>query len=136
MARGRERAAYALLLAVLIPAGIGTKLYTGPAADWVNASLGGVLYVVFWTLLVLLLRPRWPPLRAALGVLLVTCALEVLQLWHPAWLAPVRAGFIGHALLGNTFAWLDFPHYVAGAVLGWSLALGVRRLGKQAVADA
>jgi hypothetical protein len=111
-----------LLLAALIPLGVATKLYSGPGAAWVNDSLGGVLYVVFWILLVTLLRPRWPPAPVALGVLLVTCALEVLQLWHPAWLAPVRASFIGHALLGNTFAWLDFPHYVAGALLGYALA--------------
>jgi hypothetical protein len=32
------------------------------------------------------------------------------------------ATFIGHALLGNTFAWLDFPHDVAGALLGYGLA--------------
>lgn len=117
----RQRRAHLLLLAALIPLGVATKLYTGPGAGWINGSLGGVLYVVFWILLVTLLRPRWPPAPVALGVLLVTCALEVLQLWHPAWLAPVRASFIGHALLGNTFAWLDFPHYVAGALLGYAL---------------
>lgn len=112
---------------MLIPLGIGTKLYTGPAAEWINDSLGGVLYVVFWILLAMLMQPGWPPARVALAVLLVTCLLEVLQLWHPAWLAPFRATFIGHALIGNTFAWLDFPHYVAGALLGYGVVRLVRR---------
>jgi hypothetical protein len=122
----RRRGHHLLLLAGLVPLGVATKLYTGPGAGWINGSLGGVLYVVFWILLVTLLRPRWPAAWVALGVLLVTCALEVLQLLHPAWLAPVRAGFIGHALLGSSFSWLDFPHYVAGAPLGYALVRWVR----------
>jgi hypothetical protein len=56
-------------------------------------------------------------------VLLVTCLLELLLLWHPPWLQRLRGGFIGHALLGTTFAWLDFPHYLGG----WALSRWIGR---------
>jgi hypothetical protein len=60
------------------------------------------------------------------AVFAVTCALEVLQLWHPAPLEAVRGTFLGRTLLGTTFVWWDFPHYALGCALGaWS----GRRLG-------
>ncbi|MDP6778276.1 MAG: DUF2809 domain-containing protein, partial [Candidatus Latescibacteria bacterium] len=61
------------------------------------------------------------------NVLAVTCALEVLQLWHPPFLELVRRSFVGATLLGTSFDWVDFPHYVAGCAIGW---LWMRRLGR------
>lgn len=106
-------------LLILVPAGFYTKFYQGPAAGWVHDSLGGVFYVIFWCLLASLLRPRWKPHRIAAGVLAATCALEFLQLWHPPFLEFLRSYFLGAAILGTTFDWMDFPYYFAGAILGW-----------------
>lgn len=106
-------------LAVIVPLGFGTKFYTGPGAVWVSGSAGGLLYEIFWCLFVLLLAPRARPGGIALGVFLATCALEFLQLWRTPLLEPVRATFLGRALIGDTFAWSDFPWYVAGCALGW-----------------
>ena len=39
----------------------------------------------------------------------VTCVLDVLQLWHPMFLENVRATFLGNAILGTTFVLWDFP---------------------------
>ena len=52
-------------------------------------------------------------------LLVVTCALEVLQLWHPWFLEKVRSTFLGKALIGTTFVWWDFPHYFLGSLIGW-----------------
>jgi Protein of unknown function (DUF2809) len=104
-------------LTVIAPLGIATKFYRGPGEGWVGAHAGGVLYVVFWSLLILALRPRLSPWVVGGAVLTVTSALEVAQLWHPRPLEAVRATFVGHALLGSTFAWSDFPHYAAGLLL-------------------
>jgi hypothetical protein len=112
----------AAVLAVVTPLGFASKLYTGPGAAWVATKSGGLLYVVFWVFVVLGLCPRLSPGRVALGVLAATSALELLQLWHPAWLEPVRASFLGHALLGSTFAASDFPYYAAGALSAWAAA--------------
>lgn len=113
-----SRARLALAIAVVVPLGIATKFVD---VDWVRSYVGGVLYVIFFTFLVLFLRPAWRPWRVSLGVFLATCAVEVLQLWHPEWLEPIRATFVGHALLGNTFQWLDFPCYAVGAALALAL---------------
>lgn len=114
-----SRARLGLALAVVVPLGFATKLTD---AELVRGYLGGVLYVVFWILLVLFARPRLRPGSVAVVVFLATCALEAIQLWHPPWLEHIRATFLGHALLGSTFSWWDFPCYAAGAALGVGIA--------------
>ncbi|MDH3211909.1 MAG: DUF2809 domain-containing protein [Myxococcales bacterium] len=110
-----------LALAAVTPLGFATKLYRGPGATWVANYGGGVVYEIFWILLVLAIAPRWPASRVAIGVLLVTCGLEGLQLWHPPALDAVRSTGLGRALVGSTFSWWDFPHYAAGCALGVAL---------------
>jgi hypothetical protein len=106
-------------LLVVVPLGFYSKLYAGPAANWVNNSLSGVLYVIFWCLLIFLLVPNAKPGIIALAVLAVTCALEFAQLWHPPALEWARSSFMGQALLGTCFTWSDFPYYVFGCGIGW-----------------
>ena len=112
-------------LAAVTAAGFAAKLYRGPGESWANDSLAGLLYVVFWCLAAAICWPRAAPGRIALIVLAATCALEVLQLWHPPWLARARATFAGAALLGTTFVASDFVYYAIGAAVG---RLGIRRL--------
>lgn len=117
-------------LGLLVPLGLATKAYSGPGARWVVGNAGGVLYVAFW---IVLARAVWPPgvgFRAGIAapvVLLVTCALEVLQTVSTPWLDAARSHFVGRTLLGATFSWWDFPHYVAGAVLGAGLVVASER---------
>ena len=108
-----------LALVGLVPLGLYTKVYAGPAAAWVNNSLGGMFSVLFWCLLVFWLLPPSKPWRITLAVLAVTCLLEFLQRWHPPWLEWLRSFWIGQILLGTTFAWSDFPYGFIGAGLGW-----------------
>ena len=79
----RSRHWTGLALVALVPLGLYSKGYAGPAADWVNNSLGGVFYVLFWCLLGFWCLPRARPRRSTLPVLAVTCLLEFLQRWHP-----------------------------------------------------
>jgi hypothetical protein len=105
-----------------VPLGVGTKLYTGPLSGWVNDSAGGLLYVMFWVFVVLALAPQLRPGPVGTAVFAATCALELLQLWHPAWLTAVRSTFVGHALLGSTFAASDFLYYAAGGLAAYLVA--------------
>jgi hypothetical protein len=41
----------------VVPFGIATKFYGGPAASWVMDNAGSVLYVVFRILVVMAARP-------------------------------------------------------------------------------
>jgi hypothetical protein len=111
----RARILVALLL--VVPLGFATKLGSG----WVQHNLGGTFYVLFFTLLVLFVRPSLPPVTVGAAVLAATCALEVLQLWHPPYLERVRATLPGGTLLGTTFGWPDFLFYALGFVLSLPL---------------
>ena len=117
-----------ILLLVIAPMGFVFKFYAGPLHTWFNNYGAGLVYEVFWILVLFLFFPsREAVNRIPVGVFAVTCALEVLQLWHPPFLEAIRSHFLGRALIGTTFVWWDFPHYVIGCLLGWILT---RRVAK------
>ncbi len=104
---------------IIVPLGIYSKFYSGQAENWVNNSLGGVLYVIFWCLFAFLFLSNTKPWKIAAVVFAVTCFLEFLQLWHPTFLEYLRSNFIGRTILGTTFTWSDFPYYLVGCGIGW-----------------
>ncbi len=122
---------WALILLLLItPIGFYTKIYSGPAAQWVNASLGGVLYEIFWCLLVFLFFVKAKAWVIATSVFIITCFLEVLQLWRPEFLEIVRSYFIGRTLLGTSFNLYDFIYYFIGSFIGYFVIIHLQKLGK------
>ena len=104
---------------IIVPLGIYSKFYSGQAENWVNNSLGGVLYVIFWCLLAFLFLSNTKPWKIAATVFIITFFLEFLQLWHPPLLEFLRSNFIGRTILGTTFTWSDFPYYLVGCGIGW-----------------
>ncbi len=104
---------------IIVPLGIYSKFYSGQAARWVNDSLGGVLYVIFWCLFAFLFLSNIKPWKITAVVFAVTCFLEFLQLWHPPLLEFLRSNFMGRTILGTTFTWSDFPYYLMGCGIGW-----------------
>ncbi len=118
---------YAIIsLLIVVPLGFGLKFYPGPLGEWVNNSLGGTAYVIFWCLALFVVWPRRSAINPiVIGVLVVTCVLETMQLADHPVLARIRGTFLGRTLLGTTFVWSDFIYYVLGAVLGrlWLSAL-------------
>ncbi|MFQ5706283.1 MAG: DUF2809 domain-containing protein [bacterium] len=124
-------------LLVVTPIGFASKLYQGPGAWWLNDYGGGVLYEIFWILLAAWVVPHARSFWLGTSVFLVTSVLEFLQLWHPRFLETLRSTFLGQTLLGTTFVWWDFPHYVLGCALGawWVHYLGRRWKPGQAHAE-
>jgi glycopeptide antibiotics resistance protein len=110
-----------LAIILIVPLGFYSKFYDGPAYNWVNNSLGGVLYVIFWSLLFSLLAARSKSWKIVSLVFLITCAIEFLQLWHPPFMETIRSTFIGATLFGNSFSWMDMAHYVIGALASLGL---------------
>jgi hypothetical protein len=125
-ARRTRRAALAAL-AVVTPLGFASKAWPAPGAAWIADHGGDVAYVLFWLFAARAALPRASAARTATAVLLATCAVELLQLWRPPWLQHVRATFLGHALLGSTFAWVDLAWYAAAALAGFALDRAVAR---------
>ncbi len=116
-----SRAALLAALCVLTPLGFATKHVHGPLGGWFQDYAGGVVYVMFWMLLALWLRPSLPPARVAWVVLALTSALEVLQLWSGPVLDAIRRTYLGRALIGDTFSAWDFVHYAIGCALAVAL---------------
>ena len=107
-----------LSLLILTPLGFATKFYSGPGGVFVNLYLGGILYVMFWMLVLHLVWPDADPLRSGIIVLTITGMLEIMQLWHAPFLESIRASFLGRTLIGTGFDWLDFLFYFGGMVAG------------------
>ncbi len=135
-AAGPARLRLAIALAVVVPLGFALKFaYRGPGATWAANHAAGVLYEVFWVAAVCLVFPRLSPWRVAAGVLAATCFLEFLQLCRARWLVSIRSTLLGGMLLGDSFDWWDFPHYVAGCTIGWAAAAWCRRAGRHGPVD-
>jgi hypothetical protein len=124
----KQRFLILLLLIVVVPIGFFTKFYDGPAKVWVNDSLGGLLYEIFWSLVIYFFFPKNKPIVVAVSVFMITCLLEILQLWHPVFLEFIRDNFIGRTILGNSFNWLDFPYYLIGSAMGYFLLKMISKL--------
>jgi hypothetical protein len=110
-----------LFIILIIPLGFFTKFYSGPAMNWINNSVGGLLYEIFWCLVLFFLFPEKRPFLLAAIVFISTFFLEFLQLCHPPFLESMRSNVIGRTILGNAFNWMDFPYYLVGSVLGYIL---------------
>jgi len=120
-----------IALLIITPLGFFTKFYTGNASAWVNNSLGGVFYEIFWCLLIFLLFTKLKPMVIAIVVLLTTCTLEFTQLWRPQFLETLRDNFIIRTIIGNSFSWSDFPYYIIGSIAGFALILLIKRISER-----
>ena len=121
-----DRVWLALSACALIPTGMASKFYSGPGSGWVHGYGGGVVYEVFFCLAGGLISNAVPG-RIALTVFGTTCLLEFSQLWQPPFLEWLRSTWVGIAMLGSSFDWLDFPHYGIGCVLGFTLLRQIDR---------
>jgi hypothetical protein len=108
-------------LLIVVAMGFFFKYYNGPGYQWFNDYGAAVFYEIFWCLFAFLFfrRSQTAVLQIPIWVFIITCILEFLQLWHPPLLQDIRSTLIGKWLLGTTFAWWDFPHYLLGCTLGW-----------------
>ena len=104
---------------IVIPLGYIIRFSQAIGSAWLHDALGSVAYEIFWILLVALIVPKLSVFRIAIGVCIATCVLEALQLWQPPFLQAARSTLPGRLVLGNTFAWSDFPSYFIGSFLGW-----------------
>ncbi|MEQ9616892.1 MAG: DUF2809 domain-containing protein [Phycisphaerales bacterium] len=123
----RARLLTVVALAVITPLGFALKLYGN---RWLANSFGGVLYEVFWCLVVFFFVPRRrAALLIAAGVLVATCGLEFLQLVEHPVLDALRSSFIGRTVLGHRFSWTDMPYYLVGSIAGYGLLLMIATRG-------
>ena len=123
----RRHILISISLLIIVPLGLYSKTHTGIAQDWVRDYSGDVLYEILWCLVILWFIPpnkdkiarRNTTGKIALGVFIVTCAIEVSQLWFHLVPQVLRSHILWKLILGAGFAWWDFPHYALGSLIGW-----------------
>lgn len=115
-----------LIATVSVFAGFWLRFHA-PVSPSLRDAAGGITYVLFFILASAAAIPNASSRAITVGVLLVTCCLEFLQLWHPMWLEACRRTLPGRLLLGTTFDWTDFPPYFLGAALGWLVLQAIRK---------
>ena len=109
-----------LSIFLVVPIGLYSKYYQGIGSVWVNDYGAAIWYEVFWCLLAFYFFSSQKAIKLIpIYVFIITCLLEILQLWNPPILALIRSHILGKLLLGTTFSWWDFPHYIIGCLLGW-----------------
>lgn len=108
-----------LILLILIPVGFLTKWPSLHHPLWINNSLGGTFYVLFWILAFKFINPKWKLLYISILVVLITSALEFTQLLKTPFLETVRSTFIGRTLIRTSFNLSDFIYYAIGGFLGF-----------------
>ncbi|MEW1638114.1 DUF2809 domain-containing protein [Streptomyces sp. NPDC093801] len=119
----RTRAAAVAAAVLTVGAGLGLRAVT--AGD--VAKYGGdALYTVLLLALVVVVAPRLSPARAAAIALVVSWAVEFLQLGPvPAELS--RRSTLARLVLGSTFNAPDLAWYAVGAAAGWLVHSALRR---------
>ncbi|MGC5010543.1 DUF2809 domain-containing protein [Streptosporangium sp. DT93] len=112
----RTRLLAALAAILTVAAGLTVRATAG---GWFGASAGDALYTVLVYALIVFVRPRIIPVRAASGALALSWAVELAQLTPvPAALSEVSV--VARLVLGSTFGVADLVAYAAGAVLAWA----------------
>ena len=116
VSKQKTRAGILLFLLVLVPVGLCTKIYQGPAAEWVHHYAGDIFYPMFWYFLGVLIFPHTNPLAMCLVVFAFSTTIEFTQLlngWPLAWL---RQSFWGRTLVGVSFSGVDIFYYYFGSL--------------------
>lgn len=115
----RNRAVSAAWLAVVIAAGLGSRL--GGARilpHFVATHAGDTLWALMVFLGLGLLFPRAGTARLAVAALGIAFAVELSQLWQADWLDRLRATRLGALALGRGWVTTDLVCYAAGVGLG------------------
>ena len=124
--RRRHRGLFLALLAAVVALGLASRVYASSLPSVVAVYGGDTLWA---TAVFLGLGLFWPAARTstlALAAALLSLAVELSQLAHPAWLETLR-GLPGVGLLiGYDFVWTDLACYAIGVLLG----VGLDRLGR------
>ena len=119
-----------LSILVITPLGFATKFYYGPGETWIQIYAGGILYEIFWMLIIAFVFPRLHDLLNAGIVFSATSILEFVQLWQPPILEALRSNFLGATIVGVGFDPWDFLYYAIGCLLGFFLLRGYHAISE------
>lgn len=106
------RTFYALLILIVIAAGILSRKLTG-----VPLMVGDMLYAVMMYLIVRFTLIRLNYWKTGLISLSICCLIELIQLYTAPWINELRNITLGALVLGHGFLWSDLVAYTIGTVI-------------------
>jgi hypothetical protein len=116
--RHRKRALYALLVVVVICAGLASRKYPHFFPAQLGKYPGDALWAMMMFFILGALKPRWSSAAAGALALFACYLVEFSQLLQPHWLVTIRQTTIGHLVLGSHFHAQDLLAYAVGICAG------------------
>lgn len=112
----RNRILYSLILIIVVILGAASRKFPSLVPSFLGKYPGDALWTIAVYLLWCIALPRTPSVYIA-GLALLTSILDELsQLLKTPWLAEIRNTYLGHVILGSSFAWADIVAYFTGAL--------------------
>lgn len=132
----RSRVVSAVMVAVLIGLGLGSRKFAGVLPILLPKQLGDLLWATMAFFGTGFLFPRLSTLLIGLLAFAFSCVIEVSKFVHLGWFDRIRAMGFGRLIFGYVFSWTNLVCYFVGIVLGMILENGLsvlrrRQLSKQ-----
>lgn len=118
MTSPRNRLLYFAFAVATVVVGLATRRYSAVLPTFIGAYAPDALWalMVFWFVGMLWVRAR--TVQVAIVALGFSYAIEISQLFHPAWLDAIRHTRLGGLVLGFGFLGSDIVCYTAGVGVG------------------
>ena len=110
---------------LVIAAGLVLRSRAIPIPDIIAKYGGDALWALMVFCGVGCLFYRQTTVQVSMMAFLISCVVEVSQLYHAPWIDAIRATRLGALAIGSIFNWPDFLAYAFGVGLG---AIGERLL--------
>ena len=122
----RSRVYLGVALVATVATGLASRRWPWLLPTWIGKYPGDALWaaMVYW--LVAFLAPSAPVFRVAGWALTISYLDELSQVYQALWINQIRAGTIGHLVLGSTFSWLDLLAYTVGVGLCAGIEVSLR----------
>ena len=115
----RNRAAYAILIILVIAAGLASRSnLADPLPYFISTYSGDTLWALMVFLIIGLVLPERRTLTIATAALAFSYAIEFSQLYQADWINQIRGNRLAALVLGNGFLWSDLACYSFGVSIG------------------
>ncbi len=117
MSRNNARVYKLTLMVLVLITALYTKEYHGQYELIIHNKVGGIFYVLFFSLLFSVVFRRWKPWWPVVMALGVTSVLEFIQYFRFPVMVELTQSKVFAYLFGVSFSWADFLYYIAGGAV-------------------
>lgn len=114
----RDRTIYALLVALVITAGLASRRYPDLLPVFMRKGTGDALWALMVFLLAGMIRPGAKTAMLGAVALLISYLDEFSQMYQAPWIDAIRDTIPGRLVLGSGFNWGELGWYTVGVAFG------------------